>query len=190
MIHVITSNHVPVKSIRQYNDNFIICHHRTELSLLPFSKTKMKHVFQIYYQDGIDVDEEDYKNTVDLNYSFLPVPEITECLDMILQSIMGFYAVEKMRVENSDDSADSEEETVVIVACNPEWNRQTVKYLNEGFKSRKIPVECLDVFRHFRMSNAEKLATMVKNVLGSDFVYADEPISFSYALDRALIGMG
>lgn len=190
MIHVITSNHIPVKSIRQYNDNFILCHHHTEAVPLPFSKTKMKHIFQIYHQDGVDAGEEDYKNTIDLNYSFFPVPIITECLNMILQSIMGFYAAEKMRVENSDDSEDSEEETVVIVACNPEWNRQVVKYLNDGFKSRKIPVECLDIYRHFSIVNTDKLTAMVKNILGSEFVYADEPISFSYALDRALIGMG
>ena len=58
MIHIVTSNPVAVKSLKDYNDNFIICHLQEKM-LLPFANATMGFYFKVYHQDGMILDDFD-----------------------------------------------------------------------------------------------------------------------------------
>lgn len=181
MINIITSNIIPITSIKRYNNDFMFCHHYKRRVLLPFNETKVKHIFQIFHQTDMDCDVESYTNSTELEFNFIQKPTMLECLDDIASALCEQFDHQK------DD--DNPEEIMIVVACDISWNNQVVSYLNKALQSRGIDTTCLNLYQYLRIADYDKIKTMMKNILGSEFIYPEDPISFSYAIDRALIGL-
>ena len=90
MIHIVTSNPVAVKSLKDYNDNFIICHLQEKM-LLPFANATMGFYFKVYHQDGMILDDfDEYENEGNYRYDFIPVRSISEALQSIALDVAAF----------------------------------------------------------------------------------------------------
>lgn len=185
MLHIITSNAVPVKNIKEYNDNFVICHLFQKEMNAPFSRMKMKYDFHVFHQDEMEFDQEEYMNSADMEFHFNPEPDITESLKAIIQTIDSYN--EKYNGKDGEDE-DNPEEFQVIVACNKQWNKQVVKYLRQRFHDKGLDITPLDIYEYFGIVNIDKLKNMIQSALGSEFVYPEDPVSFSYALYMTFAG--
>lgn len=185
MLHIITSNAVPVKNIKEYNDNFVICHLFQKEMNGPFSRMKMKFDFHIFHQDEMEFDQEEYMNSADMEFHFNSEPDITESLKAIIQTIDSYN--EKYNGKDGEDE-DNPEEFQVIVACNKQWNKQVVKYLRQRFHDKGLDITPLDIYEYFGIVNIDKLKNMIQSALGSEFVYPEDPVSFAYALYMTFAG--
>lgn len=185
MLHIITSNAVPVRNIKEYNDNFVICHLFQKEMNAPFSRMKMKYDFHVFHQDEMEFDQEEYMNSADMEFHFNSEPDITESLKAIIQTIDSYN--EKYNGKDGEDE-DNPEEFQVIVACNKQWNKQVVKYLRQRFHDKGLDITPLDIYEYFGIVNMDKLKNMIQSALGSEFVYPEDPVSFSYALYMTFAG--
>ena len=184
MLHVITSNSVPVKSIYQQIDNFELCHLFQKESLYPFSQLKMKMDFHVFHQDEMDVDQDDYKNNAEMEFHFNSSEAIPAALDSIVQTIETYYE----KYNSADDAERNPEEFQILACCSYEWNQQAVKYLNNQFKEKGLDLEAVNVYKYFKAPSAEKLKAIIKETLNSDFIYPEDPISFAYSLYVMIMG--
>lgn len=182
LIHIITSNGVPVSGIEHYVDNFMIVHHYTRTVRAPYNESRQKHIFQTYLQPEMEVEEDDFKDTPTLEFHLHEVPLVKSALDEIAAAIYEQWKKER-------DAGDGDVETMIICACKMSWNRTCVSYLNKRLKARGMDVECMNLYVALRASSEDKLKEIMKSVLGTDFIYPDDPVSFAYAVDRALIGL-
>ena len=160
MIHIITSNSVPVRSIYDYIDNFQIVHHTKRPVPVPFSDMIMKHVFQVYIHE---------------------MDSIVHSLDEIANGIIDQWKKEKASGE--------EEETIIVVACSPEWNHAACRYLDKRIQAKGLDTGCMNLYKTLHVMSTESMKKIVSNTLNTDMIYPEEPVPFAYALDRALIGL-
>jgi len=186
MIHIVTSNPLNIKSLSDYNDNFIICHLQEKI-LLPFANAAMGYYFKVYHQDGMIPDEmDDYQNEANYKYDFIPVRSIPEALKLIAQDVVSS---EQSTQKEADDTGNTREEVTLVTACGYKWNKQVVQKLNFAINRADGETTCLDLYTYLRAPSLEKLGEIVKNNLQSQFVYPEDPIAFSYALMRMLNGV-
>ena len=179
MLHIITSNIIPVKNIKDYNDNFILVHLFQKEVPGPYSIPRMKFDFHIFHQDEMELEQDEYLNTSDMEFHFNPEGDITQSLDQIVQTLDTWN--EKYN-GNDDTDQSNPEEFQIVVACDKSWNKQVVKYLKQKFHDTGLDMEPLDLFKFFGIVEYDKLKEMLKSNLGTEFIYPEEPISFSYAL--------
>lgn len=186
MIHIVTSNPVAVKSLKDYNDNFIICHLQEKV-LLPFANAAMGFLFKIYHQDGMDLEEfNEYENEANYKYEFIPVRSINDALQAIARDVV---ASEQAAQKEADKLGDTQEEVMLATVCGYSWNKHAISRLNSEIRKLHGETACLDLYTYLRAPNIERLAQIVKNQLQSEFVYPEDPIAFSYALMRTLNGV-
>ena len=182
MIYLLTSNILPIRSIREYNDNFII----SLLHVVPFAPLtngKMKYVYDIFHQSEMEMDDQ-YTNQTDIEFHLHPVATIEEALVSISQQIKG---TEEM-IQSRDE--DSQEELVFGVCCDYAWNGQVVKYLNNLFgEMDNCEIQCLNLYTYLKIPSVEAMSRTLKNSLGTEFVYPEEPVAFGYALHTAIGGL-
>ena len=181
MIHIITSNAVPVRSIHDYTDNFQIVHHTKRVVPLPFSETKMKHIFQVYMQAEMDYEESEYENTIDYEFHIHEMDSIVHSLDEIANAIVVQWKKER------DD--DAEEETIIVTACAPSWNHAACRYIDKKIHAKGMDTGCMDLYRTLRIVDTASMKRIVSNTLNTDMISPEEPVPFAYAMDRALIGL-
>lgn len=179
MLFIITSNIIPVKSIRDYNDNFILTQLFQKELAGPFAKVRMKYDFHIFRQDEMELEQDEYMNSVDMEFHFNPIGTIAQALDSMVETIEVYN--EKYNGNNGEDE-DNPEQFQVVVACDKSWNNQVVRYLRDAFHEKGLDIEPLNLFTYFNIVNYDKLKTMIQSVVGSEFIYPEDPISFSYAL--------
>ena len=73
MIYLLTSNAIPIKSIFEYNDNFILSLLHT-VPIIPLNQMKTKYIFDLFYHQEADVEslKEDYTDQSDIEFHFHP----------------------------------------------------------------------------------------------------------------------
>ena len=146
-------------------------------------KAKLIYQFDIFYQDGMEFDPDDYSNTDTMIFKFHPVNAITTALEEISSMIVD------LELDNEEQDEDLQEDNQFCVCCDYLTNQQIVQYLNHQFNELDSDTTCLNLYQYLKITDTEKLVNLVKMVLSTDFVYPDEPISFSYALYKAIKGM-
>ena len=181
MIHIITSNSVPVSSIQRYADNFMIVHHYKREVPSPFSEIKLRHVFQTYIQTDMEYDESEFQDSSDFEFHIHEEPSIIPSLDEIINAIVDQWKKERQE--------DDDVETIVVCACDMAWNRSAVWYMNKCLHARGVDVDCMDLYVTLRAGSADRIKSIISAQLDTEFIYPDEPVSFAYAIDRALIGL-
>ena len=181
MIHIITSNNVPARSIKEYVDNFELVHMFKIFVPTPFIDGQVRNCFHIYHQPEMDLDQSEYVDNMQFKYSFFPSPLITSALDNIADSIQSKY--------EENQKSNSVEEMMVLVACKYAWNQQVCTYLNQYFSSYHMELECLNIYKYMKCASEESLKKIIQNILNSTYVYPEEPISFAYALNQAIASM-
>lgn len=181
MTHIISSNLESVKSIRLYNENFIIVHLHV-VHQAPLMKYTPRYIYDIYYQDGMELDDS-YESEDDVKFNLYPVASITEALDNIADELVD------TDYEESKKDEDKTEEIAVICACNPDWNKQVTKYMNDQFSSLDSSLEAMNLYTYMKIGSMDRLVQSLKSSLNTEFVYPDEPISFAYALYQCVTRM-
>lgn len=181
MVYLLTSNNIPITSIKNYNDNFILSLLHSEVSKVHRSRTEI-YQFDIFIQDGMDTD--DFDNSEDLiNLDIHEHPDITSSLDQIAEMLVKAESRQEARDE------DLREEITIAVACQYDWNQQIVKYLNNALSELDSNLIAINIFRELRIPSMDRLTQSLKTALSTEFIYPDDPISFGYALLTALGGM-
>lgn len=181
MTHIITSNLGTVGSIHQYQDNFIIVHLHV-VHQAPLVNYTPHFIYDVYYQDGMVLDE-DYESDNEVEFVLHPVASITEALDSITDDL-----VDDDYEENKKDQ-DKTEERAIVTACNPSWNRQVTRYMNEQISSLGSSLEVMNLYTYMKIVNIDRLVQSLKASLNTEFIYPDEPISFAYALYQCVTRM-
>lgn len=201
MLHIITSNRIPVSSLKDYTENFIICHKSKTAINVPYRDIAFQHQFSIYIQSGMEsqIESEDYISTIEEKFEEYQAKCISDVLEDIGGKISSNLLCENSRLAAHREGAGEAdrklvEEPMIICACDPSWNRMVHSYLNNYFKKHLlakhgIAVECLNLYAYLKMVNDDTIKRMLKNILNTDFIYPEEPVSFSYALDRAMVGL-
>lgn len=185
MLHVITSNHIPINNIKTYTDNFVLTHLYQKSIGVPTRIPRTKLSFNTYHQPEMELDQESYRNTVDMEFHFNEYPDLTQSITQIAEVIMSSY--KKTNITSDDENAeDLSEEYQVIIACDKHWNQQVVKYINTIFEENGVDITAMNLYTYYNIINYDKLKTMIQSVLNSEFIYPDDPISFSYALYQFL----
>ena len=184
MIHLITSNQIPIKDIKQNADNFCFVKTKIMISKVEiYEKTIFD--FKIFYHDGMDMTEWEniYQSsplpTARLMYDFEPSPAIIAALDSIADEILQSYEIFK-----ANDPSD--EDFMIGVACYSKWNQQIVSYLDKKFRGTDL--SCFNLYRSLHITKTTELANIVKNVLQINYVYSEDPIAFAYAIYKAFFG--
>ena len=191
MLHIITSNILPIRNIRSYTDNFVICHLFQKPSNIPYREIKYKYDFHIFHQDEMELETEEYMNSIDMEFHFIDKPDITQSLDQIIQTLQSLY--EKYNCNNNlDETQQSEfdqEDFQVIIACDKNWNRQVFKYIQNKICDVGVDISIIDLYQYFNITNLDKLKSLIQSMLGTEFIYPEDPISFSYALYQTIQGI-
>lgn len=192
MFHVITSNGIPIRSIRDYIENFVLVHmYTTELKF--GRKPITKFIFDIYHYDGLDENELQpegcvYTSSTEYEYNFIPVAGILPALDMITATVLRFTQSsldgnDSVPLSGTNDTTDT-----VAIAVPYEYSNQIRKYLDDQFVDHSSDIEALDMLRYMKFVKLDRLSASLKTLLNTEFVYQDEPISFAYSVYLGLIG--
>lgn len=185
MLHTITSNPVNVRRLTDYHDNFVIVH-LTDKVMAPLANGATGLMFKIYHQDGMGIEEYDeYEDTADKKFKFIPVRSITDALDMIADDLI--------EAENANDKRAKElgippDEIMVACVCGRAWTGKAAKYLNNDIKEDTSEIRVLDMYQYFKATSEEKMVQFVKTALQTEFVYPEDPIAYAYSLHRVLGG--
>ena len=181
MIYILTANSVPMKSIKDYNDNFVFSLLHTENSKIHKAK-KTFYQYDIFLQDGMDTEGYDISGDM-INCDIHEHPEITSSLDHIVEILLAAEERQAMRDE------DLQEEITLMVCCDYQWTQTYVKELNERFAEAESELTALNIYRELHIASKDRLTTMLKTALNTEFIYPDDPIAFGYALVTALGGL-
>lgn len=185
MLHTITSNPIEVKRLTDYHDNFIIVH-LTDKVLLPYANGQTGLYFKVYHQDGMDVqDYDEYEDTPDMRFEFIPVTSIQEALSKIADDLIESEDLNDAYAEEHDIQKD---EIMVACVCGYKWNAQATRFINKNIEEDTTDIRVVNMYQYFRIPSEAKMAQFVKTALGSEFVYPDDPIAYAYALHRVLGG--
>ena len=78
---------------------------------------------------------------------------------------------------------------IIAVACSEVWNPQIVRYLDERFAYEEVNISCLDMYKYNGIVRKDRLVNIMKKSLGSEFIYPDDAVAFSYAVMQFLMGI-
>ncbi|MCM1295005.1 MAG: hypothetical protein NC311_05640 [Muribaculaceae bacterium] len=185
MLHTITCNPIEVKRLTDYHENFIIVH-LTDKVLAPLANGATGLYFKVYHQDGMDVqDYDEYEDTVDMRYEFIPVRSITDAFSRIADDLID---AEDRNDQRAEELGISKDEIMVACVCGKAWNPKAVKYINNDIREDTTDIQVVDMYQTLMIPSEEKMAQFVKTALGSQFVYPEDPIAYAYALHRVLGG--
>lgn len=187
MIHVITTNPIYMDKIHDYIENFIICH-LYQKPMLPLADRSLGYYFRIYHQDGMDLsDYEEYLDEPNFKYEFIPVPTVTTALDQIVQDLCDSEVDLELDAEDSDYSPDE----LIFAVCGPslDMTYKLCKYLNRMLQEEESEITPMNLYKYLHMTKIEQIAESMKMQLGTDMVYQDDPIAFSYVLNQLMNGV-
>ncbi|MCM1230279.1 MAG: hypothetical protein NC489_09100 [Ruminococcus flavefaciens] len=187
MIHVVTTNPIDISSIHEYANNFIICHVYQKV-MLPLADGSMGYHFKIYHQDGMDLCEYDeYENQPNFKYEFIPVATITEALDHIVEDVYNSEVDLELDAEDDDSSPDQ----LILSVCGStmKLTYMMCKYMNNQFKEEESESTALNLYKYLRMVKLSQIADSMKMQLGTDMVYEEDPVAFSYVLSQLMNGV-
>lgn len=179
MYHVITTDDNNFRSIKEYNDDFTICH--LHLFNLPiYFPPRTGYIFDVYCQSEKDYG---YESDNEMKYNIIESPAITTVLDSICENIAGDY---NKYLQNLD-ADDVPDESVIVIASSITWNPQIVRYMNSKFSDLDTDLIALDIFKMYNIVSRPRFTNIVKQSLGSEFVYPDDAVAFSYAVMQLIL---
>lgn len=187
MIHVITTNPIDISSIHNYAENFIIVH-LTQKFLMPFADGSLGYYFKIYHQDGMDLsDYDEYLDAPNFKYEFIPVPTITVALDGIAEDICN----SEIDLELDAEDADMIPDELILATCSstPMITSMICKYLNNQLKENESDVSALNLYKYLHMVKLSQIADSMKMQLGTEMVYEEDPVAFSFVLNKLMNGV-
>lgn len=173
MIDIITVNPLEnFRSVKEDNDNFIICHSYVS-DLLVTSKIKEILHYNVYYKDGMDSDDlenlqEMYASDDNMKFKFTPVSYISEALDRIANKISN-------RIDPDED-----EDVQVVCAMEEFVAIRFVGYLNRTFRENGIECEAISLLRYTSIPNLKALTKTLKTWFNTEFIYPEEPMQFAH----------
>ncbi len=184
MIYVITTNDLSKSGYYVDNDNF-------QVSLLEemVKPPKMSVNLKIttFYNQADDVEgfiEEYNEDESDDVYEFIQIPYLFNSIETIIGKIKKFYN------DNIDGKLDEDKDDLMVVTVIPgKLGRTIVKDMNTMLRKAKIEVEVMSLYQLFGVSESSEMSKIIKNKLGTEFVYDEDPIFFSYAIYQTL-GIG
>lgn len=187
MIHLVTTNPIAISNIHEYVDNFVICHLFQE-PMLPLADMSLGYHFKIYHQDGMDLSEyEEYLDEPNFKYEFIPVATLTEALDHIIQDVCDSEIDSELDAEESDSSPD--QLTLAVCGFNLRLTYLVCKYLNRGLKEEESEMDTLNLYKYLQMTKLSKIADSMKMQLGTDMIYEEDPVAFSFVLNQLINGV-
>ncbi len=179
MIFCITSNNLSSKNIMTYSDNFVFSVIHSE-NIAPSMSGSKKHVFDIFYQDGMGIEEEE--STGDMKFIYHPVNSVEQALTKIFD-YLSYY------LENEAEKAeDLRDEIITICSCDYDINSQVCKYLNNLFSDNETDYKVSNIYKSFKIPSTERLVEILKKSLNTEFIYSDDSVAFGYAIYKALDG--
>lgn len=176
MIHVITTNDFDINSIHDYVDNFVIVHLQVKqlfVGLRPITK----YVFDVYHQDGMKFDEDEYESSSTFEYNFHPIEGLVPTLDVISST-----------VERAPQNQTDYDETYVALALKNNLATKFKRYLDDNFAEAEVDIKSLDLLQYMHMLKLDHLTHLIKSLLNSEFVYQDDPIAYAYTVYMAING--
>lgn len=182
MLHVITSNPIAIKHLKQYANNFILVHTTSRL-FIP-SMNLPGYQLDIYHQDGMGLEEyEDYEDDSQFRYNFIPGIQPVTIIESIAEQILAEDQKARML-----DSTNPEEHMIAFV-CDYEWNQSAVKCFNRYMREHESDITAVNLYTVLKVPSKAKLTEYVKMALSTEYVYPDDPVAFGYAVYRVLDGM-
>ena len=183
MLHVITSNPVNIKHLKQYANNFILVH--TQPRVFIPSMNLPSYQFNIYHEEGMNLEEyEEYQSDNQFQYNFLEGVQPSTIIDSIAEAILN-QDIHAKALDPDDDS----EEHMIAFACDYQWNQSAVKRFNSWMKNKQSEIRAVNLFTVLKVPNMKKLSEYISSALSTNYVYAEDPIAFGYAVFRVLNGM-
>ena len=178
MIHVITSNGVPINSIYRNTDNFVVVDYFKHAEITaPCRNPHLFDVFNVYAQaDTLNIVLEDLTDLKDFKINSNTYPLLSPSLENIADDIAAEWKAESEK----DDTI----EPIVVCACSYNWNRAAVSLLTRRMRAAGAPIEALNIYDVLRVGSTESLLKRLKMELDTEFIYPDEPVSFAYAIGR------
>ena len=182
MLHVITSNPVDIKHLKQYASNFILVHTYAKLSI-PSVNLATYHM-DVYHEEGMELDEYDeYEDDGQFRYTFQSVIQPGPGIDTIAEKILN-----EDLVANAN-TGDNREEHMVAFACDYRWNQSAVKRFNAWMRENHADIQAVNLYNVLKAPSKEKLVEYMKMALSTEYIYPDDPIAFGYAVYQTLSGM-
>lgn len=180
MLFCLSSKCSGVTHIREYTENFVfgLLHIRYEY---PFHPPKTIYVFDIYYQDGMDIEEEE--NTDNMEFRYHSCSTITDALDQISKLLYDIDFVEQQKDE------DIREDIMIGVCCDYKINKEICNYLNQKFNEYEdTELQSIDLYQYLKIGSSQSMVQVLKRMLHTEFIYPDDPIAYVYALYQAIQG--
>ena len=183
MLHVITSNPVDIKHLKQYANNFILVH--TYAKIVIPSMTMANYFLDVYHEEGMDLsDYDDYSDDGQFRYSFHDAIQPGPAIETIAEKILT-----EDRVANAGDQNDNPEEHMVAFACDYRWNQSAVKKFNSWMREHDSEITAVNLYSVLKAPSSDKLVEYIKMALSTEYVYPEDPIAFGYAVYQVLNGM-
>lgn len=179
MLYIITSSYLNFSSIMNYQENFILSVLHSSISKVHRTRTKIFQ-FDIYTQDSSSPELEDCSSEDGINYDIHEHSAIIQSLDEIAEMFMDESIRQQQRTN------DLQEEIIIASCCSYGINSQVVKYLNRYFTSNSSELKVLNLYQQLRIPSSDKMSELLRSLLGTNFIYPDDPISFGYALESAI----
>lgn len=193
MIDFITTNSISdiFRSVHDDLDNFMVCHlYQTDLNVT--SQRTLINRFNVYYKDGMDIEEtmEAYASDRKNKFRFVPVAYISEALDKISNNIANRINASIDDEYDSDMDEDDSDELDVQIFCvmEAEMARRFCSYLNKRFRDNETECEAVSLLQYTKMTKLEDLRSTLCAVFNTDFIYAEDPIQFGYVCRQYVEG--
>ena len=95
---------------------------------------------------------------------------------------------QEILIQSKDE--DNKEELLLTSCCDYNWNKQVVKYVNTqlGDYDDQTETTCINLYQYLKVPGMTAMVRMLKNILGTDFIYPEDPVAFGYAVYRILGG--
>lgn len=184
MIYVLGSNDLSRESMFGENGNF-------QLSLLeetvrpPRGKISLK-ITTFYNQadDILNVMEDYGEGIVDSGdeYQFEQVPYIDTAVKNISELVKVYYEKNVLPLDEEDRP-----DVMFALCIAGKIGTKIEMMLNKYFHTNKMEIRVMSLYRLYGASNTEEMTKIMKNKLGTEFIYSDDPLFFTYS---AYISMG
>lgn len=185
MIYVLGANDLSKESMFSENGNF-------QISLLEETinppKQKVSLKLTLFYNLADDITDiiEEYQedNSSNDTYEFEQVPYINSAIVNISEKVEEFYE-KNVRPFDDEDKPD----IMFALAIPGKIGIQIEKDLNKFFHSKKIEIRVMSLYRLFGVTTPEEMTKIIKNKLGTEFIYTDDPLFFTFSIYTAM-GIG
>lgn len=179
MLHIITTNDFPCKNIEfDPGKNFIIVHsYNVPMNVSTIISDRI--IYDIYYQEEMNTTQifEEYQSSNEMEFNLYPMDSVLETMNSICNCLLDYLP---------EDTGDDLDDFKVFVANEPQRNNQIIKYLSNHFSELNqlldTPLDIESLTKSYKRTSLADLTKLVKSTIGSDMVYPEDPISFSYAV--------